>query len=276
LAFTNYDAIIAALTAGKQDHRSIFKGSQTADAAGVPVFTWRGAGTPAAGAVPATGSGTVPTRDTTGAIYMANGVTANTAYFLKYGVGGATQGTSWLVDVCWFNSGLSGTVITAQTINSLALTRYTTGEDLLIALICWTATGTTASNVTVSYTNQDGTAGRTTTSVAFWTGGYGGGALAPTADQVQLLPLQAGDRGARSIQSLTLSASTLTAGNFGVMLLKRLAVVSYEAARYNERDLVLQTSNLPQKIDSACLSTIHVPNGTSTGLWYGNIHVVWE
>lgn len=274
MAVNNYDAIISALTSGKGRKFSFFKTSQTTDAAGAPCLSWRATGIPGAGSVPATGAGTIPTKDTAGAIFFANASGADNSYLTKFGMGGATLGTAWLIDICWFNSGLSGTVATAQSFTSTPLTRYTTGDDLEIGLVCWTTTGTTAVNVTTSYTNQAGTTARTTPSVAFWTGGYGGGTVAPTADQMQILPLQAGDYGVRAMASVTLSATTGTAGNFGAMIFKRLATIAWSANVYLERDLVLQTTSLPEKQDDACLAILYIPSTTSTGNNHGLIELV--
>jgi hypothetical protein len=44
------------------------------------------------------------------------------------------------------------------------------------------------------------------------------------------IPLQAGDTGVESIESVTVTATTGTAGNFGVCLFKPLAMISLESA----------------------------------------------
>jgi len=275
MVLTSYDDIINALTSGKQEKVFYYLTSTTTKATGIPHFLWRAVGFPGSGSVPATGAGTVPTSATAGALVVANPTAPDLSYFTKFGLGSQSQSISLLlIDVLWFNSALSGTVATAQTINSSALTRYTTGDGVYIGLVCWTATGTTASNVTVSYTNQAGTAGRTTPSVALWTGGWGGSTLGPVADQFQGLPLQAGDSGVRSIQTLTLSASTLTAGSFGAMLYKPIATITSAATAYSERDLVLQTPGLIQKQDSACLQFILVPGAAAVHNLFGFVETV--
>jgi hypothetical protein len=131
-----------------------------------------------------------------------------------------------LVDLLNVNGGLSGTVTTAQTTNlpTAALTRHTTGEGVMAGIVIYTTVGTTATTVTISYTNSAGVSGRTSTATSF--GGTGfreGGILIP-------IPLQAGDTGVRSIQSVTVTATTGTAGNFGVCMFKPLAMISLESA----------------------------------------------
>jgi hypothetical protein len=73
----------------------------------------------------------------------------------------------------------------------------------------YTATGSTGVTATISYTNQAGTAGQTTTVSV--------GASQP-ANSCLFAPLAAGDTGVQSVQSVLLSATTGTAGNFGVTL----------------------------------------------------------
>ena len=272
---TYADLVTAYKTNAKQFMTPIGKVSQGADAATAPVINWIQNGYPSAGAAPATKE--APTRDTVGAIYTENPPAADNQYILRFL---AMQPTSisagmLLIDILSWSAGLSGTTTGAQTTNlpTQALTRYTNGEGVLLGLICWSATGTTATTVTASYTNQAGTAGRTTTSVNFWTGGFGAGTVAPSTQQVQLLPLQTGDYGVRSVESVTIAASTGTAGNFGVVLLKPLVQASYANDQPIEQDYVLQSSSLVEKEDSACLGLFATGNSTVTS-FYGKLVLV--
>lgn len=131
-----------------------------------------------------------------------------------------------LIDLLNVSGGLNGTLTTAQTTNlpTAALTRYTSGEGVMAGIVIYTAIGSTATTVTISYTNQAGTPGRTSTATAIGATNFReAGILIP-------IPLQAGDTGVRSIESLTLAASTATVGNFGVCLFKPLAMISLESA----------------------------------------------
>lgn len=114
--------------------------------------------------------------------------------------------------------GLSGTVTGAQTsdLPTAALTRYTSGVGVMICLDIYSAVGATASTITATYTNSAGVGGRVTKDVVF-----GGAGLNSAATRIWM-PLQDGDVGVRSVQSVNLIASTLTAGNFGVTLTKPL------------------------------------------------------
>ena len=71
--------------------------------------------------------------------------------------------------------------------------------------------------VTAKYTNQAGTANQVTQAAAF-------GAGCESIRQIIELPLASGDYGVRSVESITLSATSGTAGNVGVTLAKPLAI----------------------------------------------------
>lgn len=143
-------------------------------------------------------------------------------YMLGARVQGGEQNTLLIVDRLSHQGSLSGTTTGAQTTNlpTAALTRYTSGEGVHAALTIWNALGTNTTTVTASYTNQAGTSGQTTPAIAF-TSGTGNGA----PGMLHPLPLQEGDTGVRSVESVTLSGSTGSAGNFGVVLYKPLALI---------------------------------------------------
>lgn len=125
-------------------------------------------------------------------------------------------GLPMITDRLVHSGGIVADVTTAQTTNlpTAALPRYTDGIGVMIGLDVYTATGSTATTVTASYTNQDGTSGRTT-QVVVWP------ASAPVGRRY-ILPLQDGDTGVRSVESVTFAGSTTGAGNVGVTLFKPL------------------------------------------------------
>jgi hypothetical protein len=131
-----------------------------------------------------------------------------------------------VVDLLNVNGGLNATLTTPQTTNlpTAALTRYTSGEGVMAGIVVYTIIGTTATTVTISYTNSAGVSGRTSTATTF------GGSFYREAGLLIPIPLQAGDTGIRSIESVTVTATTGTAGNFGVCLYKPLAMISLESA----------------------------------------------
>lgn len=127
-----------------------------------------------------------------------------------------------LVDLLNISGGLVGNVTTEQTTNlpTAALTRHTGGDGVMAGLIIYQLIGSTITTFTVSYTNQAGTAGRTSTATRI------GGALYNNNAQLLPIPLQGADTGIRSVESVTLAASVGTTGNFGVVMWKPLAMMA--------------------------------------------------
>jgi hypothetical protein len=131
-----------------------------------------------------------------------------------------------LVDLLNVSGGLSGIVTTAQTTNlpTATLTRYTSGEGVMAGIVIYTTLGTTTTTVTISYTNSSGVSGRTSTPTTIGSTGFRDPAI------LIPIPLQAGDTGVESIESVTVTATTGTAGNFGVCMFKPLSMISLESA----------------------------------------------
>lgn len=168
--------------------------------------------------------------------------------------------------------GLSGTVTGAQTTNlpTAALTRYTSGVGVMAALEIYTAVGTTATTATGSYTNQDGTSGRTFKEIVF------GSATVNNAGLLLNLPLQDGDTGVRSVESITLAASTVSAaGNFGVTLWKPLTMihptlVGTEAYGVNSFNALIGGAGQFSKVEeNACLFL--VSGNSAAAITTGNL-----
>jgi hypothetical protein len=143
--------------------------------------------------------------------------------FMPTGAGGGGM-AGIMIDLLNINGGLSGTVTTPQTTNlpTAALTRYTSGEGVMAGIIILNQVGNTLTTVTVSYTNQAGATGSISTATSFGQTNF-------RENNIFIpIPLQAGDTGVRSIESVTLASSTGGGGNFGVCLYKPLAMISFE------------------------------------------------
>ena len=223
------------------------------------------------------GSGALPTTATTPARNVAG----------AFGQNDPTGGRQlWLLGIEGYSSiaanyliydrlaqvgGLSGAVITAQTCN-ISSTRYNTAQTAVgvqIAIEIGAAVGTTATTISASYTNQDGTAGRTTKLIAF--GGTGNREL----QRVLFLPLADGDTGVLSVQSVTVAANTGTVGNFAVLLIKPLIQVgtSYAGGCFI-RDAVTNAPALPEVLPGACLSAMFIGPGIVSPQIMMTLHMV--
>jgi hypothetical protein len=180
-----------------------------------------------------------------------------------------------MIDLLNINGGLSGTVTTPQTTNlpTAALTRYTSGEGVMAGIVVFSTVGTTSTTITISYTNQAGTSGRTSTATSFGNTNF---------REVRILipiPLQAGDTGVRSIESVTLAGTTGTAGDFGVCLYKPLAMISFEDVSGGQAPLDAVSSNciigsLCEIHPDACLTFLG--NGTIAALTMGGSVILTE
>lgn len=259
MAITSMDGLIAGIVAGQE--RPYYKDNITA-AVGAWMSLFLAGGMPGAGSTPPTGAGDAPTSATAGAIPFTNAGGANEIYVAGFQGGCEDYGPIILVDRLVQTSGLSGTTLTAQTVNTTALTRSTSAVGVECWLEQYTAVGSTARTATISYTNQNGTAGRSGTATIGGTG--------MVAGRMSPMSLQGTDTGVQSVQSVTLSASTGTAGNFGVTLLKRVATVAITNS-YDYSVLGPFAIGLPQLQDNACLSLMALSSAASYGPVIGKV-----
>lgn len=144
-------------------------------------------------------------------------------YLVGFECTSSVGGSRALVDVLWINSGLVVTTTTAQALTSVAWPARdnqgsTNGEGVYVGILVTTATTNAGAitNTTMSYTNSDGTAGRTATMAS-----YPATAVIGT---VVWFRLAAGDKGVRSIQSVTLGTSYV-AGAISIFAARILATV---------------------------------------------------
>lgn len=236
------------------------KVSQTAKGAGTFHSLWKAAGLPSAGLNPPVGAGHIPDSNTVGAIPLST-FTVVQRKLSRVMIAGATQGALMLYDRVAASSGLNSTLITAQTVSTPVLTRSVGGVGLELWLEVYTATGATAANVTVSYTNSSGVAGRSSTS-AF--------PVSPVAGQMVQMLLQSGDAGVQSVQNVTLSASTGTAGDFGITLAKRLCEIPMVLLNAGQV-FDYAALGLPVLESGACLAGLVLCSGTGTGQIIGSL-----
>lgn len=128
-----------------------------------------------------------------------------------------TGGAYYLCDRLIHTGGYSASGAKTITTNlpTPALPRHTDGKGVFAALEIYTQIGTTATSATISYTNTNDVSGRTSPAVVF--GGTGFRELG----RFIKLPLQSGDLGIKSVESITIG-NTATAGSFGLTLYKPL------------------------------------------------------
>ena len=245
----------------------IDKASISSVAAGNYVSMWRASGQPGQGAIPAAAA--VCNNALTGAIGFSQQTAPATSYgaYLE-----AVFSNSAMVleihDRLMHMGGLNGTLTTAQTVgmdlngitadNMVARIGDSNYSDVQWWLEWYTATGSTAVTATVAVTYNDGTTGTLTVSLA---------ATRPASQMIPLnglIPAAAAGKFIRGVTSVTLSATTGTAGSFGVTATRIRMSQSCPLANFksssNWADL-----GLPEIKNSACLFPIALTSTTSTG-----------
>ena len=231
---------------GSYNGRSVgfMKSGSASDAAGYWYCTSKDAGFPGAWAPGTPGVNGRNTDGTTAADYgcfpIANPTTGGN-YLTEVNMAASVNHTHVLFDCLWVNSGLVVTTTTAQTIASGTLPARdingtTNGEGCGIALLFVAASTLAAvgSNLTVNYTNSGGVAGRTATLSAI----VGSQVPAtPVIGTIVWFNLQAGDRGVRSIQGITLGTSMLT-GTISLMITRDIATIGTTIPNVNAQKII--------------------------------------
>ena len=101
-------------------------------------------------------------------------------------------------------------------------------------------------------------------------GTYAHPANAESVGQMVKVVPPAGARGCKSVQSVTLSLSSGTAGNFGITLVKRIATIAMPLINIsNERNAI--DTRLAIIPDNACLALMVLCTSTNTGNLNGQI-----
>jgi hypothetical protein len=188
---------------------SCFKVGAASEAAGLIHFMGLSSGSPGAWAAGTPGINGRATDGTAsgdaGCIPIKNPV-SGTNYLTCLGGVATTAAYQMLIDLMWVNSGVVVTTTTAQSIAPIALPARdingsTSGLDVLAGILVTTATTNAGAitNTTISYTNSDGAAGKTGTMASF----------PATAVAGTLIPFQlaSGDKGVKSVESITLGTS---------------------------------------------------------------------
>jgi len=175
-----------------------------------------------------------------------------------------------LCDRLSHQAGLSGTVTSEQTTNldTAALTRQTSGVGVMMAAEIYSAVGTTGTTISARYTNSGNTGSRNSPGRTF------GGTNFREATQILPLPLLGADLGVKSVQGVTVLASTGTAGNFGITLFKPLMCWSTlsTVGMSNVRQFVLDFAQAcPQIVAGACLFYMMLNRDTTIASFSGSL-----
>ena len=225
------------------------------------------AGNPGAGTLAGTSTtaGVVPTDATAGFVPINAFAGGATGYIANVDFGSTVACRMRVFDLLWkggaytFNANVT---LSAQPSYSSRVPGGTDYSGLQIWIEAVT-NFTGNQSIAVTYTNQSGTTGRTTGTVA--TG------VAPAAGRMLQLPLQAGDTGVQTIESVVSSVSTV--GTFNVLVIRRLwsgRVRSNNDGGNHGPDL----TGLPIVFADSALYPIFATDSTSLGVPELQIQVV--
>ena len=264
----NIDNLVKAL--GNNSSRIVLdKASIASQTANSYCSLWRATGQPGQGAIPtvvATCNNT--TVGTIGFNQQTSPITSYGAY-LEIATGNAAM-TMELHDRLANMGGLNGTLTTAQSVNLDLSTLLSTDNinvrkgdanysDVQWWLEWYTATGATAVTATIAVTYNDGT-----------TGNLSALSLAATRPASHMIPLNSlipsaqSGKFIRGIVSVTLSATTGTAGNFGVTVTRPRMTLSAPIANHKFIADWAQLG-LPEIYNSSAIFPIVLTSTTSTG-----------
>ena len=212
--------------------------------------SWALSAIPEAGSYDATLAGVTLSDSTTGAMSLSATAGANTHLASVDGKGSAA-GLFLICDRLWHNGGLTITSTSPQSITSPTWPARdedgaTDGKGVLLALEVSATTGSGSPTITVGYTNSEGVGGRTATNIGSTSPNIAIGCVYP-------IGLQAGDRGVRSVQSLTLSA-TWTSGTINLVAYRPIAMVYARTSLTVGRSLAdVLSIGMPRIYDGSCL-----------------------
>lgn len=230
---------------------------------------WRATGQPGQGAIPTTSA--VCNNTTLGAINFTQQTAPATSYgaYLEIATSNASTTVEFHDRLVHFG-GLNGTLATAQSVN-LDLNSFLATDNLSARkgdanfsdvqwwLEWYTATGATAVNATVTVTYNDGTTGvLTVISLA---------ASRPASHLIllnSLIPSTQSGKFIRGVVSVLLSATTATAGNFGVTATRQRMTLGSPIPNYKFiADWALL--GFPEIYNGSCLFPIVLTSTTSSG-----------
>ena len=267
MAIASRDQLIDAL--GNNSSRFVLdKASIAPQAAGTYVSLWRATGQPGQGAIPAAAA--VCDNTSVGAMNFTQQVRPATSYgsYMEVSTGNNAM-TVEIHDRIAHMGGLNGTLTTAQTVGIDLLTMQGTSNlvnrigaanysDVNWWLEWYTATGGTAVTCTLAVTYNDGTTATIPVSLA---------AMRPASLSLPingLIPAAQSGKYIRAITTATLSATTGTAGSFGVTASRVRMTLSAPIANMkftaNWADL-----GFPEIANSSCLYPMALTSTTSSG-----------
>jgi hypothetical protein len=264
MAITTRDGLIAAMAA--RQNVTWFKSATRTTVAGVWFSVFDLAGQPGAGTLAgsSTAAGVVPDDTTAGCPSINAFGGGATGYISNIDFGSSVACRMELYDML-FKAGAyafnAATTLASQPSYSARIPGADYGGTQIWLETVTAFTGN--QSIAVTYTNQSGTTGRTTGTIA--TG------VAPTVGRMLQLPLQAGDTGVQKIESVTSTIATV--GTFNVLVLRQLATMRVRIIN-DGGSKGPDLTGLSQLFDTSALYALVATDSTSSGVPEMQIGVV--
>lgn len=266
MAISTLDGIVNAL--GNNSSRIVLdKASIASQGAGTFVSLWRATGQPGQGAIP--GAAAACNNTTVGGVGFTQQTLPATSYgaYFEAATGNASM-TVEMHDRLAHMGGLNGTLTTAQTVgidfsslssdNMAGRIGDANYSDIQWWLEWYTATGSTAVTATVAVTYNDATTGTLSVALA---------ATRPASLMIPLnglIPAAGAGKYIRAITTVTLSATTATAGSFGVTATRPRLAIGTPIANYKVT-ADWAALGLPEILNGSCLFPVVLTSTTSSG-----------
>ncbi|MFM1891529.1 MAG: hypothetical protein RLZ44_606 [Pseudomonadota bacterium] len=271
MALNSYDSLMASIAAGKAQE-IFFNKAVTQNSAGQAASLWTEDAYPAAGGYGTSLNARNCGNTTTGGLFFGNPSGTDSLYLVAGEVvpSASSIGSLMLYDRLADISGIDMTTLAAQNFSMSALPRYATGAGVQMFLEVTTTISGTPPVFTINYTNQGGTASRTTGAVT---------CAANSANRLAYsgsiyIPLQSGDSGVRTAQSITLSVAA-SAGVCALVFARPLVSLPLlTAGAVVERDFVTQVPRMPPLEDNHCLALLTYGTGSTTGSLNGRFSAI--
>ena len=262
MAITTLDGALAGMTPP-----NAFYKTQAATTAGRFYSPFYVAGLPGAATAPSPGLSGAALTSYGSQLPFTNPSSGN-SYLARFEANSSVAGTMYLCDRLWHNSGFTVTSTAGQTVNSVAwpardINGSTNGDGIFIGLEVSTVMGAGTPTFTMAYTNSGGTGSRSIVTAAMPTT-MAVGSFIP-------FPLQGGDVGVRSIQTITQSA-TMTSGVYHLVAYRILASVTVSAAGLGGVVDSL-TGGFPRLYDNTVPFLLWLPSTTTAANVNGSVVV---
>lgn len=255
MPITSLDQLIAA----PKQRLALIKTASRTSVGAIPFSVFDQAGNPSAGvlAVGNTASGIVPT-DAIAGYPVINAFAGGAIGYISGIQFGSSLSCRLALFDCLFSAGAfafnANVALTGQPSYASRVPDGTDFKGTELWLEAVTAfTGN--QSIAVTYTNQDGVAGRTTGTIA--TG------VAPVVGRMLQLPLQAGDSGVQRIESVVSTVSTV--GTFNVHVMRRLWSGRVRINNDGDNHDFLRVG-MPQVFADSALRLVVTADGTATGI----------